>query len=408
MSHSVHNSWLHRFAVLTAFATLLLIAIGGLVTSHGVGMSVPDWPTSYGYNMFRFPISKWVGGIFYEHTHRLMATIVGTLVVALTRWLGARGACKPLLIVGLLEMTAGFVLLHVTPRLSGAGYFLSGIGMVVLLAGMIWIKNAPASSALRKLGWFAFVLVQLQGLLGGLRVILFNDQIGIFHAAMAQAFLVLLASIALFTGRWWQNLPAKIAPVADALNLRGFLLLGAVLIFGQLLIGATMRHQHAGLSVPDFPLAYGKLWPAIDSASIASYNAHRAEVTALNPITAFQVVLQMVHRLVALVILCVVAFSAWTARGELGAAHALARLTLTWLVLILCQVFLGAATIWSDKAADIATGHVVVGALSLVCGALLTIISFRVLMPVRVAALAAAKPAEVPFTSGKPAASSAK
>src|SRR5215469_8602332 len=110
MSRSVHNSWLHRFALLTAFATLLLIAIGGLVTSHGVGMSVPDWPTSYGYNMFLFPISKWVGGIFYEHTHRLMATIVGVLVVALTRWLGGRGACKPLLIVGILETLAGFAL----------------------------------------------------------------------------------------------------------------------------------------------------------------------------------------------------------------------------------------------------------------------------------------------------------
>jgi cytochrome c oxidase assembly protein subunit 15 len=408
MSHSVHNSWLHRFAVLTALSTLLLIAIGGLVTSHGVGMSVPDWPTSYGYNMFRFPISKWVGGIFYEHTHRLMATIVGVLVVALTRWLGGRGACKPLLIVGLLEMAAGFVLLRISPRLGGAGYFLSGIGMVVLLAGMIWIKNAPASAVLRKLGWFAFVLVQLQGLLGGLRVVLFNDQIGIFHAALAQAFLVLLVSIALFTGQWWRNLPARVTPIADALNLRGFLLLGAFLIFGQLLIGATMRHQHAGLSIPDFPLAYGKLWPAVDSVSIASYNAHRTEVTAVNPITAFQVVLQMVHRLIALMILCVVAFSAWTARRQLGARHPLAKLAITWLVLILCQVLLGAATIWSDKAADIATGHVVVGALSLVCGALLTIISFRVLMPIRVAALAADKPAEIPFVSGKPAASSAK
>lgn len=408
MFHSVHNSWLHRFAVLTAFATLLLIAIGGLVTSHGVGMSVPDWPTSYGYNMFRFPISKWVGGIFYEHTHRLMATIVGVLVVALTRWLGGRGACKPLLVVGLLEIAAGFVLLRLSPRLSGAGHFLSGIGMVVLLAGMIWVKNAPASPVLRKLGWFAFVLVQLQGLLGGLRVVLFDDNIGIFHAALAQAFLVVLASIALFTGRWWQKLPAKVAPVAGALNLRGFLMLGAVLIFGQLLIGATMRHQHAGLSIPDFPLAYGKIWPSLDSASIASYNAHRAEVTAVNPITAFQVILQMVHRLVAVLILCVVAFSAWAARGKLGAAHPVAKLTMTWLALILCQMLLGAATIWSDKAADIATGHVVVGALSLVCGVLLTIVSFRLLIPVRVAALAVDKPAEVSFVSGKPAASSAK
>ena len=58
--------------------------MGGLVTSHGAGMSVPDWPNSYGYNMFTFPPSKWVGGIFYEHTHRLMGTVVGMLSIALT------------------------------------------------------------------------------------------------------------------------------------------------------------------------------------------------------------------------------------------------------------------------------------------------------------------------------------
>ncbi len=87
MSRSVHNPWLHRFALLTAIATLVLIGVGGLVTSHGVGMSVPDWPTTYGYNMFLFPISKWVGGIFYEHTHRLVASAVGFLTAILAVWL---------------------------------------------------------------------------------------------------------------------------------------------------------------------------------------------------------------------------------------------------------------------------------------------------------------------------------
>jgi hypothetical protein len=67
----------------TAVATLGLIALGGLVTSHGAGMAVPDWPTTYGYNMFLFPISQWVGGIFYEHTHRLYASGVGLLTVVL-------------------------------------------------------------------------------------------------------------------------------------------------------------------------------------------------------------------------------------------------------------------------------------------------------------------------------------
>src|SRR5881394_2034670 len=74
---------LHRLALLTAIATFPLIFMGGLVTSHGAGMSVPDWPNSYGYNMFTFPPSKWVGGIFYEHTHRLMGTVVGMLSIAM-------------------------------------------------------------------------------------------------------------------------------------------------------------------------------------------------------------------------------------------------------------------------------------------------------------------------------------
>jgi cytochrome c oxidase assembly protein subunit 15 len=69
--------------MLTALASLALIGVGGLVTSHGAGMAVPDWPTTYGYNMFAFPLSQWVGGIFYEHTHRLVAAGVGLLTTVL-------------------------------------------------------------------------------------------------------------------------------------------------------------------------------------------------------------------------------------------------------------------------------------------------------------------------------------
>src|SRR6185436_20497682 len=86
MTQTPDNRWLHRFAVFTALATLCLIWVGGLVTSHGAGMAVPDWPTSYGYNMFYFPISKWVGGVFYEHTHRLLAAGVGLLTSILAAW----------------------------------------------------------------------------------------------------------------------------------------------------------------------------------------------------------------------------------------------------------------------------------------------------------------------------------
>src|SRR3954464_14672007 len=135
---SSYNAWLHRFCWLTALVTFCLIAIGGLVTSHGAGMAVPDWPNSYGYNMFRFPISQWVGGIFYEHTHRLVATVLGVLVVALTRWLGGSSARRPLFIIGAIEVLIGLLLVPLAPNWKGAGYFLSGIGTVVLVAAVPW------------------------------------------------------------------------------------------------------------------------------------------------------------------------------------------------------------------------------------------------------------------------------
>src|SRR5438552_2464592 len=75
---------LHRAAIITCVATFPLIFLGGLVTSHGAGLSVPDWPNAWGYNMFLYPPSKWVGGILYEHTHRLYASFVGVLTIILT------------------------------------------------------------------------------------------------------------------------------------------------------------------------------------------------------------------------------------------------------------------------------------------------------------------------------------
>jgi cytochrome c oxidase assembly protein subunit 15 len=403
MARPVNSPWLNRFALLTAMATLALIALGGLVTSHEAGMAVPDWPNSYNYNIFLFPISKWVGGVLYEHTHRLLATVVGTLVVALTRWSCGRNACKPLIVTGLLELMAGFGLLHFYPAFSGAGYFLSGIGGVVLLAGMIWFRNQPASPPMQRLAWLAFALVQIQGLLGGLRVVLHNDSIGIFHAALAQSFFVLLCAIALGTSSWWMNLPSAIAPITDDHRVRQLLLVATFLIFGQLVLGATMRHQHAGLAIPDFPLAYHKIWPPMDADSVTLYNQQRVDAADANPITAFQIGLQMAHRLMALLIFCSVVLCAWYTRRYLGARHVLAKFSLAWTGLIFLQIMLGAVTIWTNKAADIATAHVVVGALSLANGALLTIVSFRVLISPRVAVQTPTTSAPLPVLSGQPA-----
>jgi heme a synthase len=371
------NPWLRWFALSAAVATFLLLGLGGLVTSHGAGMSVPDWPNSYGYNMFRFPISDWLGGILYEHTHRLLASFVGLLVVALTRWLGGRPARKPLAIVGVLEALAGFVLLRLDPKWAAAGGFLAGIGGVVLLAACVWARNKPASGPLPLMGWLAFAGVQLQGLLGGLRVVLADPKLGIFHAVIAQLFFLLMCAIALLTSRWWLQLASRRQLPGVATGLRWLVLAATLMILCQLMIGATMRQAHDGLSIPDFPLAYGKIWPDTSPAAVAHYNEMRMNITAQGQITAFQIILQMVHRLMALGIFILVAVSAWQVWRRLGWKDSLAKLTVFWLGLIVAQIFLGAATIWTNKAADVATAHVLGGALSLVTGGLWCVIAFR-------------------------------
>jgi heme a synthase len=324
-----YNPWLHRFIVVTAAATFLLLGSGGMVTSHEAGMSVPDWPNTYGYNLFLFPVSKWVGGIFYEHTHRLLASGIGLLTTMLAVWL--------------------------------------------------WFRDSR--QWMRWLGVVAFVLVALQGVLGGLRVTLHMDKLGIVHGALAQLFFVLICGLALFTSRWWKNSEGRAGSPLPAVgahgvtrptdkNLRTLVQATTILIFVQLVLGATMRHQHAGLAIPDFPTAYGTIWPDTSAAALARYNADRIEVVSEDPITAFQIILQMVHRIVALAIFIGVAVCAQQAWRRLGKKDPLTRLALFWLALIAGQIALGAWTIWSNKAADVATAHVLVGALSLVTGAL--------------------------------------
>jgi heme a synthase len=373
---TTEHSCLQRFAVLTAIATLGLVGVGGLVTSHGAGMAVPDWPNTYGYNMFFFPVSQWVGGIFYEHTHRLVASGVGLLTVILALWLYGRGARPVMRWGGLILVLVGAGTTLAAPRRWADGTVAGLVGVASLGASWVWPRCEPSVKWLRGCGVAALVAVVLQGVLGGLRVVLYKDALGIFHATLAQLFFMLTCAIALFTSRWWQTPATRIPSPCDS-RLSALFLVVTLMILAQLALGATMRHQHAGLAIPDFPLAYGKLWPATDAASVAHYNAQRVEITAANPINAFQIVLQMIHRLGALAILGAVAFTAWSARRALGGRNVLSRLALVWLGLILTQALLGAATIWSNKAADIATGHVLVGALALALGAMMSIISYR-------------------------------
>ena len=324
-AQNTNDPWLHLFAVLTAIITFLLLGVGGLVTSHDAGMSVPDWPTSYGYNMFALPIKFWKGGAFFEHSHRLLASGAGLLTTVLAVWL--------------------------------------------------WLKDSRRW--MKWLGMLAFLLVVAQGVLGGLRVTMHMDSLGIFHGVLAQFFFVLTCAIALFTSRFWLEFAADKNKFSVPRGLRSHILFVTILIFLQLVLGATMRHQHAGLAIPDFPSAYGKIWPDVSPVAVAHYNAQRMDVNGENPITAFQIILQMVHRAVALAILAGVAAAAWLSRKRLGGKNPLTKLAWSWLALIVVQIAFGAWTVWSNKAADVATAHVLIGALSLVLGAFWCILAFR-------------------------------
>jgi len=368
---------LKRFAVFTALATFVLVCVGGLVTSHEAGMAVPDWPNTYGYNMFFFPISKWIGGIFFEHTHRLTASLVGFLTTLLAFWLFGYKSRLLLRWAGGIFMAAGAVLCLFFPAHAAENLVLCGVGLAGFGAGFYWPNCEPAPKWQPVLGLAAFFAVVAQGLLGGFRVTQKIAALGIFHATLAQLFFLLLCAIALFQTDFWRRLPVQAQ--TDRHHFRLFFTFTTVLILTQLILGATMRHQHAGLAIPDFPTAYGKLWPDTDSAAIARYNQNRQEVLAYNPITAAQVELQMVHRLMALTIFGAVAFCLWHAWRRFGSRHWLTRIAGAWFALVLAQVFLGAATIWTGKSADVATAHVACGALCLVTGGLTSIISFKLL-----------------------------
>ncbi len=316
------NLFLCCFAWFTAGATLLLICSGGMVTSKGVGLAVPDWPTTFGYNMFFFPISKWVGGIFFEHTHRLIASIVGVLTIILAVWLAFSKVER-------------------------------------------WVKW---------LGWTSLGAVVLQGILGGLRVTLMKDQIGIFHACVAQAFFGMLVVVALALSPVWQRLRPFVRQNTGSLA-RVAIVISAI-VYGQLALGATMRHQHRDLSITDFPLAYGQIIPRTDPATIAQFNAAR-ERLALSEVTRGQIWLQMAHRCGALIIGLSI-FGFWfLVRREGVALPSLGRLSTFWAAFVVIQITLGAWTIWSNKAADIATAHVAVGAITFVTGVAISALALR-------------------------------
>ena len=295
--------WLYRYTRCLVVVSLLLIAAGGLVTSTDSGLAVPDWPNTYGYFMYSFPVSMMVGGILYEHGHRLIASTVGLMTIVLAVW-------------------------------------------VTRVDGRRWV---------RRLGWITLAAVITQGLLGGLTVLyLLPAPVSISHAALAQIFFMLVVSLSVFTSPGWLNQYGR-----DAAETRGLVsdvtlcrlaILTPIVVYLQILAGATMRHTGAGLAIPDFPLAFGRLVPPVWDPGIGIHFAHRIGAV--------------------IIVMLVVALTAHVLVRQ-RAREELVRPAVLLLLIVLTQFALGAWTVLSEKQVAINTAHVTTGALLFVTSVVL-------------------------------------
>jgi len=306
-------TWLHRFAKLVAACTWVLVIAGGLVTSTGSGLSVPDWPTTYGWSMFTFPLSKWAGGIVYEHGHRLVASTVGLLTILLAVW--------------------------------------------------IWMKESRPW--VRAMSIIALGAVVTQGTLGGITVLFkLPAPISVGHAGLAQAFFCMTVTIALATSRRWRDGYAATSPASLAADpgLRRLAVITTAVIYLQILIGATIRHTGAGLAIPDFPLAFGGLFPPWDKLATGPVAVHFA------------------HRVVALAAATLVFVEAARIFGRHRASPQLTRPACLLAGLVVLQIALGAWVVLSGRNIIVNTAHVANGALTLATSLVVTLRAFRPLI----------------------------
>jgi heme a synthase len=200
-----YNRGLHRFAVVLACWTFLLIIAGALVTSNDAGLSVPDWPTSFG-SLYKIP--KLVGGVKFEHTHRMIAQVAGLLTIILA----------------------------------------------------VWTWRAEKRRWMRILGWGALAAVIIQGVLGGLAVKFFlPPPISSAHAALAQTFLCIAVAIAVFTGQKWVEEQPRVEFDTRRPSLFTLTLLSIFVLYVQLILGAMFRHH--GMS----------WWPHVTHAVVVSF-----------------------------------------------------------------------------------------------------------------------------------------
>lgn len=295
------HRWRHRYAVAVAVSTVLLITAGGLVTSTGSGLAVPDWPLSFGQV---FP--RMEGGVLYEHGHRLIATAVGLLTVVLA----------------------------------------------------LWTARAESRRWVRGIGWGMLAAVVIQGVLGGVTVLLrLPDAVSVAHAGTAQIFFALTIIMATVTS------PAYLAMTPleageDAAGTRALVMTTLLATYLQILLGAIVRHTGAALVIPTFPLANGRLIPVFTDALVAW---------------------QFAHRVGALVVALLVLWTATRLVFRHSSAAWLVRPALLMLALLIAQILLGALTIWKFRAVTPTTAHVVNGALLFATTVLLAVRSRRVL-----------------------------
>jgi len=302
-----YRNALHRFAQILAVATFFLIIAGGLVTSTGSGLAVPDWPLSYGQVM-----PPMVGGIFYEHGHRMVATFVGFLTTILA----------------------------------------------------FWVWRVEERKWMRILSLIALGAVISQGLLGGLTVYyLLPTSVSVMHATLAQTFFCLTVFIAMATSKSWKTTPQPERLGIGKTQRLAMLFVGGVLI--QLILGALMRHTNSALAIPDFPLSYGKLFPPTDTSFISSLNEYRLTWWDLGPVTTAQIWIHFFHRAWAIVVVVLGLVLARNIFVNHSSETRLREAALFIVMLLVVQIFLGGLTVWSGRSVETATAHVATGALLL-------------------------------------------
>lgn len=237
------NQGIYRFSVALAVCTFLLIVAGAVVTSHRAGLSVPDWPTTYEQNMFTYPPSQWDGGIFFEHGHRLIASVVGMLTLILMLWLLPAKSQRVAGLAGVAGTLAlGLVVMFTEQGLTHRIAAFAAMG-TMFLAVVAWVVPTASVNPLgRRLGILALVMVIAQGGLGGLTVLKsLPALVSVGHAALAQAFLALTIAIAMITSRRWNDAPVS----HDKSHLFRMLAVGTTIaIYVQLILGATVRHAN--------------------------------------------------------------------------------------------------------------------------------------------------------------------